>query len=182
MTRDDILELAGHMEWADAMVWATCLQSGAARADERIKGWLFHLHTVQRAFTSIWLGQDPALVPLASFPDVVALGVWGREGHAALQETLRTLDDERWGRRVKLPWAGRAIERPEAVMHPTLPETATQVALHSMHHRGQVNARLRELGAEPPLVDYIAWIWRGRPAPPWPRNLAAPEPDQSPRG
>jgi uncharacterized damage-inducible protein DinB len=53
-------------------------------------------------------------------------------------------------------------------------ETARQVAMHSMHHRGQVNARLRELGAEPPLVDYIAWIWRGRPEPMWPRNVAAP--------
>lgn len=176
MTRDDILELAAHMEWADAMVWSTCLQSGAARGDERIKTWLHHLHTVQRAFTAIWQGQEPALVNLAAFADLPALGMWGREGHAALRETLSTCDDERWGRRVKLPWAGRAIERPEAVMHPTLPETAVQVALHTMHHRGQVNARLRELGAEPPLVDYIAWIWRGRPAPPWPRNLWPADP------
>jgi hypothetical protein len=26
-----------------------------------------------------------------------------------------------------------------------------------------VNARLRELGAEPPLTDFIAWIWFGKP-------------------
>jgi uncharacterized damage-inducible protein DinB len=42
-----------------------------------------------------------------------------------------------------------------------------QVATHSTYHRGQVNARLREVGGEPPLVDYIAWIWFGRPAPEW---------------
>ncbi len=29
------------------------------------------------------------------------------------------------------------------------------------------DARLRDVGGEPPLVDYIAWIWFGRPAPAW---------------
>jgi len=41
------------------------------------------------------------------------------------------------------------------------------VALHSLYHRGQVNARLREVGGTPPLVDYIAWLWFGRPAAEW---------------
>lgn len=50
---------------------------------------------------------------------------------------------------------------------PTLAETMLQVASHSTYHRGQVNARLRELGGEPPLVNYIAWIWFGRPEPEW---------------
>lgn len=174
--RDDLLDLANHMEWADALVWSTTLQSGPARADERVKGWLHHIHTVQRAFTSIWQGGTPDLIPLASFTDVPALGAWGRAGHAELRAFLETADDEALARTLKLPWAGRAIERPDAVAHPTLAETARQVAMHSMHHRGQVNARLRELGAEPPLVDYIAWIWRGRPAAPWPRNTAPAEP------
>ena len=39
-----------------------------------------------------------------------------------------------------------------------------QVALHSMYHRGQINARLRDFGGNPPLVDFIAWVWLGRPA------------------
>jgi uncharacterized damage-inducible protein DinB len=47
-------------------------------------------------------------------------------------------------------------------------ETMMQVAMHSLYHRAQVNTRLRELGAAPPLVDYIAWLWRKRPAPQWP--------------
>jgi uncharacterized damage-inducible protein DinB len=40
--------------------------------------------------------------------------------------------------------------------------------MHTVYHRGQVNARVRALGGEPPLVDYIAWLWLGRPAPEWP--------------
>ena len=30
-----------------------------ARADERIRGWLHHIHTVRRAFTGIWTGAAP---------------------------------------------------------------------------------------------------------------------------
>jgi len=55
---------------------------------------------------------------------------------------------------------------------PTLGETMLQVASHSTYHRGQVNARLREVGGDPPLVDYIAWIWFGRPAPDWTETVA----------
>jgi uncharacterized damage-inducible protein DinB len=42
-----------------------------------------------------------------------------------------------------------------------------QVVLHSTHHRGQIVARVRELGGNPPLVDYIGWIWLGKPAAAW---------------
>lgn len=73
-----------------------------------------------------------------------------------------------------MPWVaeyeaflGRRFETP------TLGETALQVPSHTTYHRGQVNVRLRELGAEPPLVDFIAWIWFGKPAPNWSRPTAA---------
>ena len=178
--RDELLELTAHMEWADALVWSTTLQSGQARADERIRGWLHHMHTVQRAFPAIWRGGTPELVNVASFADLPALAAWGRGAHAGLRSFLATADDATLGRTVVLPWAGRAIERHDAIGHPTLAETVRQVAMHSMHHRGQVNARLRELEAEPPLVDYIAWIWRGRPEPAWPRNVVALSPPAPP--
>ncbi len=173
--QDELLELTAHMEWADALVWSTTLQSGPARADERLRGWLHHIHTVQRAFTAIWQGGTPNLVSVGSFADLPALATWGRGADVGVRTFLADADAELLSKAIELPWAGRAIERHEAVAHPTLAETARQVAMHSAHHRGQVNARLRELGAEPPLVDYIAWIWRGRPDPMWPRNVAAPD-------
>ena len=173
--QDELLELAAHMEWADALVWSTTLQSGPARADDRLRGWLHHIHTVQRAFTAIWKGTHarPRERRLVRRPPALAtLGT--RRRTPACGRSCSAADAASLGKTIELPWAGRAIERHEAVSHPTLAETARQVAMHSMHHRGQVNARLRELGAEPPLVDYIAWIWRGRPEPMWPRNVAAP--------
>jgi hypothetical protein len=59
------------------------------------------------------------------------------------------------------------------IASPTLAETILQVASHSTYHRGQVNTRLRQLGAEPPLVDYVAWIWFDRPAADWPARSIA---------
>ena len=72
---------------------------------------------------------------------------------------------------MELPWAAGLTKRFGREPAPaTLAETAFQVASHSTYHRGQVNTRLRELGAEPPLVDYIAWLWLGRPAAEWADN------------
>ena len=41
--QDELLELAAHMEWADALVWSTTLQSGPARGDERLRLSLIHI-------------------------------------------------------------------------------------------------------------------------------------------
>ncbi|NTW75253.1 MAG: hypothetical protein HGB29_10375 [Chlorobiaceae bacterium] len=30
-----------------------------------------------------------------------------------------------------------------------------------------MNARLRELGIEPPMTDFIAWVWAQKPAAAW---------------
>jgi uncharacterized damage-inducible protein DinB len=69
-------------------------------------------------------------------------------------------------RPVVMPWAEEAArQRGMTPRRPTLAETVFQVTSHSTYHRGQVNARLRAVGGEPPLVDYIAWIWFGRPEP-----------------
>jgi uncharacterized damage-inducible protein DinB len=44
-------------------------------------------------------------------------------------------------------------------------EPIFQVTSHSTYHRGQVNARVREGGRRMPLVDFIAWVWFGKPDP-----------------
>lgn len=38
------------------------------------------------------------------------------------------------------------------------------VLLHAAHHRGQANAALRAAGAEPPWVDFVAWVRAGEPS------------------
>ena len=94
---------------------------------------------------------------------------WGGEVHDAVQAHVGALDDAALEKPLVLPWAERLTRRfgrPPAAT--TLRDTMMQVPMHSAYHRGQVNTRLRELGAEPPLVDYIAWLWLGKPAAEWP--------------
>ena len=72
------------------------------------------------------------------------------------------------GRPLVMPWVAqyeKQLGRKFDVA--TVGETAFQVVSHSTHHRAQANTRLRAVGGDPPLVDFIAWIWFGRPAAPW---------------
>jgi len=46
-------------------------------------------------------------------------------------------------------------------------EALVQVAMHSLHHRGQNIARLRQVGGEPKNVDWIIWLWKGKPESVW---------------
>jgi uncharacterized damage-inducible protein DinB len=58
-----------------------------------------------------------------------------------------------------MEWADATVWRAIAAT----PEAETDQKI-----RAQVNTRLRELGATPPLVDFIAWAWFGKPAAEWP--------------
>jgi uncharacterized damage-inducible protein DinB len=168
MDPESLRELSRHMQWADALVWAAALPHPAATGDPALRGKLFHVHMVQRAFLSAWRGEAITSPP-AEPPDLPTTLRSARDYYPELAAFLSGLGEDELVRPVVLPWAGRFARRlgrePEA---PTLAETILQVAMHSTYHRGQVNARLRELGIEPPLTDYIAWLWFGRPEPEWP--------------
>ena len=167
---DLLLDLSRHMEWADATVWQAVLGSPAACDDERIKSYLHHIHMVQHAFNNAWHGQAPT--PNAGNDLAIRqLPAWAREFHQAASAHLQTVSEDDLDTPLVLPWAKYLTRHtgrdPEVT---TKGETMMQVAAHSTYHRGQVNARLRELGGEPPLVDFIAWLWFGRPDADWTRQ------------
>jgi uncharacterized damage-inducible protein DinB len=154
------------MQWADTKVWMA-VPDLQGRPDDRLRRLLLHLHTVQRAFLKIWTGQPLAFPQESEFPTLAGVRAWSMSYYAEAFAFLDSLDETRLGARVHLPWSGHLVRELGREPHmPTLGETVFQVISHSTYHRGQVNGRLRELGIEPPLVDYIAWIWSGRPAPP----------------
>jgi uncharacterized damage-inducible protein DinB len=165
---DTLRELMLHMEWADASVWGAVLAHPVAVQDSRLRDLLLHLHGVQRAFLAVWTSQPLGNPSAAGSWDPVSAQAAVRAYYSDLQAALTTFDEATLLRPVVMPGLepyeqqmGRRFEAP------TLGETMLQVVSHSTYHRGQVNARLREVGGEPPLVDYIAWIWFGRPAPEW---------------
>ena len=160
-------DLIQHMEWADATVWRAVLKSPGAATDERIRNWLYHIHMVQHAFVNVWNSQ-PYSGEVGKDFDLPALANWAREFHQLAGEHLRTVTEDDLDRPMNMPWAKyltQSLGRDPSGT--TKGETILQVAAHSHYHRGQVNSRLRELGDEPPLVDYIAWLWFGRPAADW---------------
>lgn len=169
LTSMDLIGLARHMEWADAIVWEAVVRSEAGRSDKRILTWLYHIHTVQHAFVSIWRGEQPQFRDPAELSDPRSFTAWAREGHSELQAFLAGATAETLAREIQIPWAAEIEQtRDRQLKSPTLEQTALQVALHSTHHRGQVNARLREVGGEPPITDFIAWVWWGQPTAAWP--------------
>ncbi len=159
-------ELYIHMEWADSHVWRAI--GRLAEQDERLQAKLYHVHFTQRAFLSVWTGAKVPRYDPTSLPTYGQLRAWTEPFYGEANAYLATLADADLSRTLNVPWARlfeKAVGRPPG--DTTLGQTIFQAANHTTYHRGQVNTRIRELGGEPPPVDYILWLWTGRPAPEW---------------
>jgi uncharacterized damage-inducible protein DinB len=168
---DSLSLLAGmfrHMAWADAMVLSTITGKPEAGSDVFILAKLRHLHMVQKVFLDV-LNGVPFNPGVADGLDANALAVFAREVHAGLMRHIESLSPELMDRVIELPWSAIASEKLGfRVADHTVADALVQVPEHSAYHRGQVCSRLRELGIDPPMTDYIAWIWRHKPEPSWP--------------
>ena len=163
-----LIELARHMTWADAEVWKAVLASPRAASDARIGDTLHHIHLVQHIFHQAWTGAPFAVRERKEFATPGDLAAWGQDANSAIGTFLHGARPEDLDRTFRMPWAIHFEERSKqtAGAH-TLAESVLQVMLHTQHHRGQVCMRLRDVGVEPPTVDFILWLWTGRPAAEW---------------
>ncbi len=156
--------LLKHMLWADNVVWKKVLELPEALDDKRNKELLYHLHQVQYAFYFLW-NELPLEIPKPEeFTDLKSIAKWGFEYQQKLIQFLlleKAIDNEKI---VQIPWSV-FFERKtkQKVVPATLEETMLQVASHSTYHRGQINTRFRELGGNPASVDFIVWVWIGKP-------------------
>lgn len=157
-----------HMEWADAAVWKVALTVPGADRDPFLRDRIRHIHMVQHAFLDVWKGTDPTFRDVSDFTDLLSIREWGRRSYSDALSFLSTLAERDLQRPIVMPWVPE-YEKDLGIRFetPTLAETMFQVTNHSTYHRGQVNRRLRELGGNPPLVDFIAWVWTGKPAADW---------------
>ena len=163
-------DLFEHMRWADSEVWRTVFSMPEIESDARISDLLYHIHLTQHAFLSIWHKEKPEFPKPTDFENLVAISKWGHEYHQNVAGYLKKVKETGLEETIDIPWAKRFIEekfgkKPQATI---LAETMLQVSLHSVHHRAQIQMRLRELGGEPPLIDFIAWLWLGKPEADWP--------------
>lgn len=177
MQSTELQQMMAHLEWADATIWTSVLATPACIMDPRMRGLLVHIHGVQWAYLQLWRSEPLDMPAVESFPTLVAVAEWARHYHDQRAEFTAGLAAADLERHIHFPWAERLAERFGTVFPTTLRQSIMQIALHSSYHRGQVNARLRELGGEPPLVDFVAWVWAGAPAPKWPQlHIAAIRP------
>ena len=168
MSTDFFREMFTHMEWADALVWKAARSLDQMGLDPELRDDLFHVHATQHAFLNVW--TDTPLVPRSSgdFAALADLQIWGSGYYPDVYAFLNQCPDSSLDKPTPLPWTRDfdAWLGPEAAT-PTLGETVFQVVAHSTYHRGQINRRIRELGGEPPLCDFIAWVWLSRPQANW---------------
>lgn len=169
-----IINLFRHMAWADAVVWRVVLGDPRAGKDAKCKEVLHHYHATQQAFFRVWQDLPPDDIPdLSEFDGMTKLAEWGRGYHEEVRTYLENKKDPDMNRSIQLPWSGY-IEKHLGKMEEdlSLADTMLQVITHTTHHRGQVNARLRAIDVTPELVDYIVWIWAGKPEAVWPEQVS----------
>jgi len=157
-----------HMEWADASVWKVVLAANSIRDNSNVHDKLCHLHRTQQFFLKVWRGE-PVSYEKHEIPFNEEL-VLARKFHGEAQDYLSEIDQAGLASDLVIPWAdhfAKSFGR-EHAGPTTRGESMYQVVAHSTYHRGQLNTMIRELGSDPPLADYIAWLWTDRPPAEWP--------------
>jgi uncharacterized damage-inducible protein DinB len=154
MDAELLKELARHQAWADEEHWRALRGNAALLEDTEIRKRLNHMLLAYEMLPALARGEmpDPAgFKERESAEDLEA--ALGRASQG-LMETLATVDLEK---SIALP---RGPNGPFEAPAGTL---ILQALLHSQHHRGQNAARMRALGATPPMTDYLIWHALGRP-------------------
>ena len=155
-------ELFAHQEWADAEHWRAFEAYPAALDDKAICERLLHIHLVQHGFSWVTAPQrwEFAFKKLEDFPAMADLKKYAQAGLNELGERLKATDQQRMEELIEVPWFKPTLKI--SVRH-----ALTQAAMHSHYHRGQNATRLRELGGEPPMTDFIVWLKDGKPEARW---------------
>lgn len=167
MQKDATQTLFAHMEWADAETWSAALAQRDAQRDQRLLQLLYHLHTVQWVYLQMWRSQQLDIPPEGGFRDISAVLAWARPYYPEVYAFLRGVDEASLRHTLAIPWAAEVKKRYGSAGDVTLAETMMQVVLHSTYHRAQIATRIRELGGEPSVTDFVAWLWRTRPGARW---------------
>lgn len=161
---DMLGDLLRHSAWADDVHWSAFESHPGALDDEELRNRIYHIHLVQYSFLTIVKRGQFHPKRLDEFQGMEGLRQYGIDNH---REALRLLD--RFSpadveARVDIPW----FRDPPLTL--TVGQALLQSSMHSQYHRGQNATRFRQLGGMPPLIDYIAWCWKGSPAPGWMRS------------
>jgi uncharacterized damage-inducible protein DinB len=155
---ETLRDLLRHEAWADTKLLQALENSIEVWDDSTIQGKLHHSHSVQLVYLALLRDEALDLEKLERpFPSLGELKTSMLKYHATVGQLLESLTPSDLERIVVLKAAGLEARRN------TMREALLQVTMHSHYHRAQLATRLRELGGDPPLTDFIVWVWDGRP-------------------
>jgi uncharacterized damage-inducible protein DinB len=157
---DHVRELMGHAEWANAVLFHAWGKA-PARDHEEMRRRVAHVVGVQEGFLAVLRSEPVGWPPEGPPPTFDQLKARAETSHANLQAFASSLDGAALARQVRIPW----FPDPPCVI--SVAEALVQVAMHTQHHRGQLMTRLKDLGGEPVNVDWIIWLWKGKPRGRW---------------
>mgnify|MGYP001069261082 CR=1 FL=1 len=155
-----VCDLMAHLNWADAVFYRAWGKAAEALEDEDLRRRAYHAVYVQEAFYKLLRGEAVAR-PQDTLPAYSELKERAQAGTTKLQLLAGELTAEGIARPISVPW----FQSPPCVI--SVREALVQVAMHSQHHRGQNIARLKQIGGEPKNVDWIIWLWKGKPEGVW---------------
>ena len=154
-------DLYRHQEWADAMHWKAIESIPALLHDHELQQCLYHIHLTQYGYRCIISGDTFVYKPFEEFREVNLLKKFAVENHKRLVALVSDIDPAKLMESVTIPW----FKNPPLTI--SLENALVQATLHSHYHRGQNAHRIRTLGGQPPLIDFIAWISANRPPAAW---------------
>ena len=143
--------LWAHLTWADkAIVKTACTHENA---DEETRKLLHHTVTVEHFFLSLFQGRPFDMQRFRQTPpNLEEIERLFGEAHTDGAVYVARLDEAELARTIEFPVPAFKD------FHPPVRDALMQVIMHGEHHRAQCAVRLRALGANPPVTDYIAWV------------------------
>jgi uncharacterized damage-inducible protein DinB len=161
VTIEQLRPLVGYNRWANGRLLRAA--AGLSREERErdvgasfgsVHGTLVHILWGERGWLHMW--RHGAFLPdpvSGDYPDLESLRAAWADHEPAYQDYLLGLTQS-------------DLDAPRSVDGNayTLGELVQHTLTHSTHHRGQVVVLLRQLGHEPPCVDYRAFITEGRDA------------------
>lgn len=157
---DHLRDLLRHMAWADNEFFGAWQLAGLEDELGLLQR-MQHTADVQKAFLGVLRGEVLRFPAERPDPEFQALRALNRSNHESFEAFCRDLDPGGLDRPVLVPWF------PGPPCHVTVADALTQVAMHTQHHRGQLMARLKDLGGKPVNVDYVIWAWKQWPEGRW---------------
>lgn len=162
---DDFASLYAYNRWADQRILEACRKLTAEQyGAEPVPGWasvrssIVHIAVVTEGWLRGIAGETVTTVPteaeLATVDDAERLL---DRAYRLFEDLAPSLTPENLSTPRTFSGRGRtAVLPPWAVLR--------QIVNHSTYHRGQIAAKLKRLGVEPPITDLIWWVREQTPA------------------